>query len=636
MKNIYFAQPSNKLPGSVYLPYSVGTIAAYSWQFEEIRSEYHLGEFIFIQEDIQQVVEDLENPFLVGFSCYMWNTDYNLSLAREIKKKWPDCITVFGGPDIPENFEYLKNYDYIDILMISEGEVTFKELLLALDRGLPLKNVPNIMFRDGGKYVASPHVIPGDISDFPSPYVSGMFDSIINNPKYEDMQFDVIFETNRGCPHSCVFCYWGYSENKFRTFPIEKVKAEIDWFAKHKIGFWFCADGNFGMLERDEEITDYIIEKKNLCGYPLKLESIAAKDKNERVFRINYKLSQAGLNNGVSIACQSLSPEVLKNIGRKNMSFDKLSDTFRQYRQAGIPTYTDLILGLPGDTYKSFCGSLFGVIEAGQHGIIQIFPFEMLPNTAMYTQEFIEKYEIKTIKSGLCLSRGKCNDADSLGSRSEIIVETNTMSRNDWKKAFRLSTLVQGFHCMGLLTYIAVYLRREKNVSYYDFYTKLYDWSESKDTFIKSITERVCRSLDSFLEGKGNLGFCDEALGDVYWQFQEGQFFFAVSELERFFAEIKEFSEIFNPDSEIFDDVLRYQKEMIVTPYSKERTVEFRYNWRKYFEDICDNSVKNPVQEKLCLHFKNESFTDIRDYAEKIVWKGKRQRKMLAFDAEIC
>ncbi len=636
MKNVYFAQPSNKLPGSVYLPYSVGTIAAYSWQFEEIRSAYHLGEFIFIQEDIQQVIERLENPFLIGFSCYMWNTEYNLSLAREIKKKWPECIILCGGPDIPESTDYLEKYSFIDILISGEGEISFKKLLTALDKNTSLESVENISFRKDGKIISTPRKRPDDLSQFPSPYVSGMFDSIINNPEHKDMKFDVIFETNRGCPHSCVFCYWGYCENKFRTFPIERVKAEIDWFAEHKIGFCFCADGNFGMLERDEEIADYIIEKKKLCGYPVKLESIAAKNKNERVFRINYKLSQAGLNNGVSIACQSLSPEVLKNIGRKNMSFEELSNTFRQYSQAGIPTYTDLILGLPGDTYKSFCESLFGVIEAGQHSIIQIFPFEMLPNTAMYTQEFIDKYKVKTVKSRLCLSRGKCNDTDSLGSRSEIIVETNTMSRNDWRNAFRLSTLVQGFHCMGLLTYIAVYLRREKNISYYDFYTKLYDWSESKETFIKSITDRVCRSLDGFLEGKGNLGFSDEALGDVYWQFQEGQFFFAVTELEQFFEEIKDFSEIFNPDPEVFDDVLRYQKEMMVTPYSKERTVEFRYNWKKYFEDICDTSVRNPIQETLRLHFRNENFADLCDYAEKIVWKGKRQRKMLALNSEIC
>lgn len=636
MKNVYFSQPSNKLPGSVYLPYSAGAIAAYSWQFEEIRSEYRLGEFIFMQDDISQVVENIENPYLIGFSCYLWNTEYNLSLAKAIKEKWPDCITVFGGPNIPENTEYLERYEFIDILISGEGEVAFKELLCALKNGSPFEKLKNISYRRETDFFVTPKEIPDDISDFPSPYTNGLFDSIINNPKYKGTQFDVVFETNRGCPYSCVFCYWGYCENKFRTFPMKKIKAEIDWFAKNKISFCFCADANFGILDRDEKIVDYIVEQKKLHGYPEKIESFAAKDKTDKVFDINYKLAQAGLTNGVSVACQSLSPEVLKNIRRKNMSLEKLSETLNKYAKSGIPTYTDLILGLPGDSYESFCKSLAGVIEAGQHNSIQVAPFEMLPNTTMYTPEFIEKYKVKTVKANLCLNRSKSCDTDSLGSKSEIIVETSTMSRNDWRNAFRISTMVQGFHCMGLLTYVAVYLRREKNISYYDFYTSLYDWSNSNNTFIKSVTDRVCRSLDGFLEGKEGLGFTDSLIGDIYWQFQEGQFIFATLDIEKFFSEIKEFTGIFNANTEEFDDMLRYQQEMIVTPDNKDRIVEFKYNWKEYFEDICNTDIRNPKQQKTCLHFKEKKFSDLYDYAVKIVWKGKRLKKTLNLDAEIC
>ena len=49
MKNIYLAQPTNMLSGTVYLPYTVGAIAAYSWQFAEIRSNYNLKEFLLFE-----------------------------------------------------------------------------------------------------------------------------------------------------------------------------------------------------------------------------------------------------------------------------------------------------------------------------------------------------------------------------------------------------------------------------------------------------------------------------------------------------------------------------------------------------------------------------------------------------------
>lgn len=634
MKNVYFAQPSNILLGSVYLPYSVGAIAAYSWQFEEIKSTYNLGDFIFIQEDISEVASRLQNPYLVGFSCYMWNREYNLSLAKEIKKLFPDCITVFGGPDVSENTDFLEKYDFVDIVMCSEGEVTFKKLFDALNKSEPLETVCNICFRKNGIPFVSEKETAGDISDFPSPYTTGIFDSIISNPKYAGMQFDVVFETNRGCPHKCIFCYWGHSKSKLRCFPIEKIKAEIDWFVKHKIEFCFCADGNFGIFERDEEIADYIVNQKKLHGYPVKLESLASKNKVERVFNIYKKLSDAGMSNGASVAVQSLSDEVLEAVGRKSMDFDEFSSTLKKYSKAEIMTYTDLMLGLPCDTYESFSRSLLGVVEAGQHHMINIFPFEMLPNTQINTPEFIEKYKVKTVKSRLCLTKIKRTDPKSLGSRSEIVVETSTMSRNDWKKAFRLATLVQGFHCMGPLLFIAVYLRREKNISYYDFYTSLYEWSEKNNNFIKSVTDRVCSCLDGFLEGKDNLGFADENIGELYWQFQEGQFILAAIESEEFYADVREFIKTLCPDSDELNDVLRYQKKMLVTPDTNDECIEFDYDWHKYFEDICDTKSQPPQRKKTVIHFKGKEFSDNYDYAVRIAWRGKRERKMLAFDSE--
>ena len=65
MKNIYLAQPTNMLSGTVYLPYTVGAIAAYSWQFAEIRSNYNLKEFLFLKDPIDEVIAKMDEPFLV-------------------------------------------------------------------------------------------------------------------------------------------------------------------------------------------------------------------------------------------------------------------------------------------------------------------------------------------------------------------------------------------------------------------------------------------------------------------------------------------------------------------------------------------------------------------------------------------
>ena len=72
------------------------------------------------------------DPWLVGFTCYLWNIDRTLWIARELKRLRPDVYIVLGGPEItPDNAWVLESADY-DFAVIGEGEQTFAELLTGL------------------------------------------------------------------------------------------------------------------------------------------------------------------------------------------------------------------------------------------------------------------------------------------------------------------------------------------------------------------------------------------------------------------------------------------------------------------------------------------------------------------------
>ncbi|MDD6276196.1 MAG: cobalamin-dependent protein, partial [Clostridia bacterium] len=170
-KPVYFVQTNSVFGSDVksaYLPYSIGTIAAYSWADERIKSAYSLEKFIFIREDPDKIVAEMKNPYLVGLSCYVWSMEYNKALAQKIKAVYPDCIVVMGGHSISPDAHELRDYGYVDILMHGEGEEPFKELLLALLDGKPLDGVSNISFRnDAGEIVHTEIKVPTDISDYP-------------------------------------------------------------------------------------------------------------------------------------------------------------------------------------------------------------------------------------------------------------------------------------------------------------------------------------------------------------------------------------------------------------------------------------------------------------------------------------
>ncbi len=629
MKNVYLIQPNNALSESLFLPYSIGTIAAYSFSREEIAREYRLCEFVFTKTPVDKVVDTMEDPCVAGFSNYMWNVEYNLFLAGEIKKKWPECVIVFGGPQVPDDTKMLEDYPFIDVLIHGEGETVFYSILSALLKGEGFEELCSISYRKNGIPVKTKKEKLSVLTDFPSPYTMGLFDSIIADEKYKNIQFDAVLETNRGCPFGCIYCCWAGSEDKFRQFSIERVKGDLEWMASHGVSFCICADSNFGMLDRDEEIAEYVVSLKKKYGYPEKFETTATKNKDDLTFRINKKLDEVGLNRGISVAVQSMSPKVLEIVGRKNMSVKNFAGQLEKYRKNGMYTYTDIILGLPGETYESFCRGLFEVIEAGQHYSININRCEFLPNTKMYSDTFVKEYKIKTIKSYLCQNHSLVDNDMRYSSRSDLVVETSTMSREEWRRALRMSTCVQSFHSLGLLRFFAVYLRKAKNISYYDFYMGLYCWIENESTFIKKTLDYVCASIDTFLEGKGNLCFSDERIGNIYWDFQEALFIMSVMGLDEFYKEVEEYISKTFPDS-VPPELFRYQKDSVALPQKDEKILKTRYDWFDYFENIFDSSYTQPKKKETLVKTDSACYKSWEEYARQVVWYGKRNGRTIS------
>ena len=79
----YLHGPENK---NMYLPYAVGCLWAYASKDKYISDNYRLNEILVLREDVKKVVKRIENPYVVGFSCYVWNEEYQLELSKQIKK----------------------------------------------------------------------------------------------------------------------------------------------------------------------------------------------------------------------------------------------------------------------------------------------------------------------------------------------------------------------------------------------------------------------------------------------------------------------------------------------------------------------------------------------------------------------
>ncbi|MBE6819807.1 MAG: radical SAM protein [Ruminococcaceae bacterium] len=629
-KNIYLVQVSAVYGESVrtaYLPYASGCLAAYAWSDEKIADNYNLGRFIFIRENIDRAVDSLENPFLVGFSSYIWNMEYNREFARRLKEKHPHCIVVFGGHNVDPHGKDLDDIPWCDIVIHGEGEKPFKDLLISLVENGNLSDVNNISYKDNGKIVTTEKTPPCNIEDFPSPYLSGCFDSIIEE---SGISPSVIWETNRGCPNRCAFCDWGALKAKVRHFPTERIKAELDWMVKNKVEYVYCADANFGLFPRDSEIADLIIKYRDTYGYPQVFKTNYTKNRDEVVFEISSKLINKEIGKSPTLSFQSLSPDVLSAIGRSNMELEHFKNLMIKYNSANVPVYSELILGLPEETYDSFADGICTLLDCGQHTCIGIYPCELLPNSLLADPSYMQKYGIKTVRTPF--SQYHCKPAaDDVSELSNIIVSTSSMGIEDWRRSFIFSICVQAFHNLGLTRALAMYLRHEKNTSYKVFYEKLIDWLDNQpvDSAAGGAYAHLKQLTVDVSEGRGTFSVPYGENEIITWSFEEYIFFRISRELNRFFDELAEFVKVFDIEKKVFDGLMSYQKHIIRQPFESSITIDSEYDFYGYFNRIYSGDYLPLEKKKTTIVSEGTEFRSWDEYARICIWYGRRDDAQL-------
>ena len=629
MRNLYFVQINDIYESgrkNTYIPYAAGCIEAYCLKNPVIRQAFRFGKITYCRDDISAIVSRFDNPFLVLFSCSVWNTNFNLALAREIKRVYPDCLISLGGHHVSSSTKYLEDYDFVDIITHRSGEEPTEGMLECFALGKPLDGVPNLSFRnENGEIITTPSA-PQTGIDYPSPYLEGIFDDILE----DDIDFSVLFETNRGCPNSCAFCDWGALKTKVRLFPLEKVFAEIDWIADHKIDFIYCADANFCLFSRDEKIVDYIIEKNRKTGYPKFFHVNFTKNKLDFVFEISTRMVRCGLSKAQTISFQSMNPEVLKNIGRENMSAEHFRSLMTRFEENGISTYCELILGLPGETYDSFCDGICSLIENGQHFAINVYPCEILPNSEMGQKYYRDKFEIKSTFVPFRLMHSTYTPReDEITEYAEYATSTYSMTPEDWANALLFACCIQGMHNLGLLRAAAIFCRLEYGMPYREFYEMITGFGFAKpESNTGSLIKRIHSLCTGVIESKNAFVVTSEGTDNILWGFDELMFIEAYPKFKEILGEVKTLIEEKYGRSEKLDAVMKYQADIIKKINAPVVEITAEYDFPSYFSGAY---LGKPIPlEKKDIHLvihDEKSVPTFAALARETVWYGRNRRE---------
>lgn len=613
-------QPNSQYGNSVYFPYAAGCLTAYAFNDETVREHYLFKDFIYKKTDIDATAAEMENPFLVGFSCYVWNFEYNKAFAKKIKELYPSCLIVFGGHQINDRSEII-GAEYVDYVMLGEGEEAFRKLLKYLCGCDDINTIPNLIYKSNGKTVRTAAECT-QIPERVSPYLEGYFDNLVEREKLE---FSAILESNRGCPNKCAFCDWGNIKSRVKMYDLDMVKAEIDWMSEHRIEYCYCADANFGLFPRDMDIVDYVIKKHSENGYPQKFQATYSKNNAETVFEINKKLNEAGVCKGATLSFQSMHQDVLNNIYRKNMPIESFHKLMSLYNQSGIPAYSEIILGLPGETYETFTDGIEQLLECGQHMAINYFNCELLKNSIMSDPEYIKKYDIRSAKTEQHQYH-ILPSKQGIREYSDIVISTSSMSTEMWMESNIFGVFVRAFHNLGLLQCIAIYLYYEKGIKYKTFYNNIIEQSKkNKDSICGKIYYWLIDKYTEILGNSGSLTCIVPEFGELIWPLDEGTFLKAIIDYDGFYNEIKSVISEYFDDEFLFEELFEYQKSIVKTPYTRVKTLDLSFDFYTYFTDVYNNEYKPLVKKDNTLKIDMTDIpTEPAEYAAKTIWYGRK------------
>jgi radical SAM superfamily enzyme YgiQ (UPF0313 family) len=453
-----------------YLPYASGLLWSYCLTSPYVKENYALGEFIWQRDSIDVAVQKLKNSDVIGFSHYIWNKNYCYTLARELKKTNPDCKIIFGGPETPiTQSQLFQKHPYIDIVVKNEGEKCFRAILENND----YSTIPGLLLNDNTKTVdTGPNVRIDELDCIPSPYLTGVFDDLIS--KNKAITWNVILETTRGCPYSCTFCDWGsLTYSKIKKFNLDRIFSELEWFGKNGFDHVIFADANFGILERDFLIADKLIEVQKKYSNPKTYSVSWAKNQKREVVSIVKKLIEHGGNNiGLNLSLQTLDAQVLKNIKRDNLAINHVHEVFNLCEKNDIPLYTELILGLPGETLESWKQNFYKLFEAGNHTGISVYQCELLENAEM---NLLQKKLYKIDQVVVYDYMEGSNNEDELKESITLVKSTSSLNNEQMLDAQVWSWFITTFHINGISNWISRFLNKHKQISYNTFYEKLFD-----------------------------------------------------------------------------------------------------------------------------------------------------------------
>ena len=220
-----------------------------------------IADLILCHRDVRNTVTRLVrqlDPDVVGLSVMTFQRRTAARIIDLVRALKPSVKAVVGGYDPSLASEAYEEMG-VDFLVRGEGEVTFRELLRALEQGSGLDRICGLSYRAGDRWVhnCSRPVHRLEEGEIRRPNRDAR---VLKGFTLLGRQVDVI-ETSRGCTFDCSFCSIIEMRGRnFHTYNFERVLADIADARDHGARAIFLVDDNITLnVHRFEALCQAII-----------------------------------------------------------------------------------------------------------------------------------------------------------------------------------------------------------------------------------------------------------------------------------------------------------------------------------------------------------------------------------------
>ena len=294
-------------------------------------------------EDINWQI--IESAKLIGISSM---TGPQLSaavpLAKSIKARTPETPIIWGGPHVSFFPEQSCRSETVDYVVEGEGEPVIINLIEKLLAGETPDAIAGVSFQKPDGTIVSnpkPDQIDLDLLDLPA------YD-LVNMENYNDLLNGISYESSRGCPYPCRFCYvYTFHDRRFRGKSPEKVLSEVKTL-KERYGIkrvFFTEDYLWTQKKRALAQFKLFIEH----NLDLKWEAFCRADFLSKVSEEEMEIIGQSGAEILTLGLESGSERMLKHI-QKHITVDQAKAAIQKCVKHNIMTTSSFIIGMPTET----------------------------------------------------------------------------------------------------------------------------------------------------------------------------------------------------------------------------------------------------------------------------------------------